>query len=300
MCIRDRDKEEDPLLSEYQPVDCDDDPEFQLWKSRNIETQKQEGFHNVQIKLILGDFSILQARSLAKIAEDFAGGKLVATVNQNLMIPWVKENAFGNLFTELKKINLHKAGTEEIRDITCCPGSETCNLGITASRGLVDSLNKDMENGFKPSKDLDHITIKASGCPNSCGQHHIANIGFHGAAMKAPSGEQIPAYELFLGGNYGGVSVDKTAIGQRIPRRKIPSKQVPRLLRMMLAYYQENRHSKEIFNEFVSRVGNEPFENMIDVCADIPSLNGDSQDVYMDWEKSIAYKLERGEGECSV
>ena len=131
------DKEEDPILSEYKPVDCDDDPEFQLWQNRNIETQKQEGFHNVQIKLILGDFSILQAKSLANMAENFAGSKLVATVNQNLMIPWVKENAFGNLFTELKKINLHKAGTEEIRDITCCPGSETCNLGIKIGRAHV-------------------------------------------------------------------------------------------------------------------------------------------------------------------
>ena len=118
--------------------------------------------------------------------------------------------------------------------------------------------------------------------------------------MKAPSGEQIPAYELFLGGNYGGVSSDDTAIGQRIPRRKVPSKQVPRLLRMILSYYQENRLNNEIFNKFVRRVGNGPFEKMIDVCADIPSLNGDSQDVYMDWEKSIVYKLERGEGECSV
>ncbi|MDG1928722.1 MAG: nitrite/sulfite reductase, partial [Nitrospinaceae bacterium] len=161
------DKEEDPLQSEYKPIDCDGDPEFQLWKNRNIETQKQDGFHNVQIKLILGDFSILQAKSLANMAENFAGSKLVATVNQNLMIPWVKENAFGNLFTELKKINLHKAGTEEIRDITCCPGSETCNLGITASRGLVQELNKEMETGFETTKDLDHVSIKASGCPNS-------------------------------------------------------------------------------------------------------------------------------------
>ena len=85
--------------------------------------------------------SIRRAKSVANMAEKFAGSKLVATVNQSLMIPWVKENAFGNLFTELKKISRHKAGTEEIRDITCCPGSETYNLGITASRGLVVSLN---------------------------------------------------------------------------------------------------------------------------------------------------------------
>ena len=287
------DKEEDPLLSEYQPVDCDDDPEFQLWKSRNIETQKQKGFHNVQIKLILGDFSILQARSLAKIAEDFAGGKLVATVNQNLMIPWVKENAFGNIFTELKKIDLHKAGTEEIRDITCCPGSETCNLGITASRGLVDSLNKDMENGFKTSKDLDHISIKASGCPNSCGQHHIASIGFHGGAKKI-NGILTPHYEILLGGR---VSEDKVVFGTSVI--KIPAKNAPEAMKSSINDYKNNKQGEETFGEYFDRMGKGHFRELLDPLKNLPDIEL-SPESYIDYGSTEKFSLEdRGQGECA-
>ena len=287
------DKEEDPLLSEYKPIDCDDDPEFQLWKNRNIETQKQEGFHNVQIKLILGDFSILQAKSLANMAENFAGSKLVATVNQNLMIPWVKENAFGNLFTELKKINLHKAGTEEIRDITCCPGSETCNLGITASRGLVDSLNKDMENGFKPSKDLDHITIKASGCPNSCGQHHIASIGFHGGAKKL-NGILTPHYEILLGGR---VSEDKVVFGTSVI--KIPAKNAPEAMKSSINDYKNNKQGEETFGEYFDRMGKGHFRELLEPLKNLPDIEL-SPESYIDYGSTEKFSLEdRGQGECA-
>ena len=287
------DKEEDPLLSEYKPIDCDDDPEFQLWKNRNIETQKQEGFHNVQIKLILGDFSILQAKSLANMAENFAGSKLVATVNQNLMIPWVKENAFGNLFTELKKINLHKAGTEEIRDITCCPGSETCNLGITASRGLVDSLNKDMENGFKPSKDLDHITIKASGCPNSCGQHHIASIGFHGGAKKL-NGILTPHYEILLGGR---VSEDKVVFGTSVI--KIPAKNAPEAMKSSINDYKNNKQGEETFGEYFDRMGKGHFRKLLEPLKNLPDIEL-SPESYIDYGSTEKFSLEdRGQGECA-
>ena len=287
------DKEEDPLLSEYKPIDCDDDPEFQLWKNRNIETQKQDGFHNVQIKLILGDFSILQAKSLANMAENFAGSKLVATVNQNLMIPWVKENAFGNLFTELKKINLHKAGTEEIRDITCCPGSETCNLGITASRGLVDSLNKDMENGFKPSKDLDHITIKASGCPNSCGQHHIASIGFHGGAKKI-NGILTPHYEILLGGR---VSEDKVVFGTSVI--KIPAKNAPEAMKSSINDYKNNKQGEETFGEYFDRMGKSHFRELLEPLKNLPDIEL-SPESYIDYGSTEKFSLEdRGQGECA-
>ena len=287
------DEEEDPLLPEYQSVDCDNDPEFQLWKSRNIDAQKQKGFHNVQIKLVLGDFSILQARALANIAENFAGGKLVATVNQNLMIPWVKENAFGNLFTELKKIDLHKAGTEEIRDITCCPGSETCNLGITASRGLVDNLNKDMENGFKTSKDLDHISIKASGCPNSCGQHHIASIGFHGGAKKL-NGILTPHYEILLGGR---VSEDKVVFGTSVI--KIPAKNAPEAMKSCINDYKNNKQGEETFGEYFDRMGKGHFRELLEPLKNLPDIEL-SPESYIDYGSTEKFSLEdRGQGECA-
>ncbi len=287
------DAEEIPAIPEYQAVDCDSDPEFQLWKSRNIEEQKQGGFHNVQIKLILGDFTIPQARALADIAEKYAGGQLVCTVNQNLMIPWAKENAFGAFFSELKKIDLHKAGTEEIRDITCCPGSETCNLGITASRGLVEQLNKEMENGFETSKDLDHITIKASGCPNSCGQHHIASIGFHGGAKKL-NGILAPHYEILLGGR---VSEDEVVFGTSVI--KIPAKNAPEAMKVCVNDYKNNKQGSETFGEYFDRNGKGYFRELLDSLKNLPDIE-QSPESYIDFGSTEKYSLEdRGQGECA-
>ena len=285
--------EESLSFPEFQSVDCNSDRDFQLWKSRNIEAQKQDGFHNIQIKLILGDFTIPQARGLADMAESFAGGKLVATVNQNLMIPWVKEEAFGNIFSELKKIDLHKAGTEEIRDITCCPGSETCNLGITASRGLVESLNTEMEKELEISKDKDHITIKASGCPNSCGQHHIASIGFHGGAKKL-NGILTPHYEVLLGGR---VTEDKAIFGTSVI--KIPAKNAPEAMKTSIKDYKNNKQGEESFGEYFDRMGKAHFRELLDPLKTLPDIE-QSPESYIDYGSTQKFSLEdRGQGECA-
>ncbi|MBM15404.1 MAG: sulfite reductase [Nitrospina sp.] len=286
-------QEKVPNMPEYKSADCNADPEFQLWKSRNVESQKQAGFHNIQVKLILGDFSIPQARALADISKNFAGAKLVATVNQNLMIPWVKEDAFGNIFNELKKIGLHKAGTEEIRDITCCPGSETCNLGITASRGLVDTLHNEMENGFETSKDMDHITIKASGCPNSCGQHHIASIGFHGGAKKL-NGILTPHYEVLLGGR---ISEDKVVFGTSVI--KIPAKNAPKAMKSSINDYKNNKKDNETFGEYFDRMGKRHFRELLDPLKTLPNIE-QSPESYIDYGTTEKFSLEdRGQGECA-
>ena len=284
----------DPRIPEYQPNNqYDSDPEFILWKNRNIEAQKQSGFHNVQIKLILGDFDVPQARALATIAEKYAGASILCTVNQNVMIPWVKEDAFGAVYHELKNIGLHKAGTEEIRDITCCPGSETCNLGITASRGLVQELNKEMENGFEPTKDLDHVSIKASGCPNSCGQHHIASIGFHGGAKKL-NGILTPHYEILLGGR---VSEDDVVFGTSVI--KIPARNAPAATKLTLEDYKAGKQDSETFGEYFDRKGKIHFRDLLNPLKALPEIEK-SPESYVDYGSTEKFSLEdRGQGECA-
>ncbi len=284
----------DPRIPEYQPNNqYDSDPEFILWKNRNIEAQKQSGFHNVQIKLILGDFDVSQARALATIAEKYAGASILCTVNQNIMIPWVKEDALGAIYHELKNIGLHKAGTEEIRDITCCPGSETCNLGITASRGLVQELNKEMENGFEPTKDLDHVSIKASGCPNSCGQHHIASIGFHGGAKKL-NGILTPHYEILLGGR---VSEDDVVFGTSVI--KIPAKNAPAATKLTLEDYKAGKQDSETFGEYFDRKGKIHFRDLLNPLKALPEIEK-SPESYVDYGSTEKFSLEdRGQGECA-
>ncbi len=283
-----------PAIPEFEASsEFDADPEFQSWVTRNTLEQKQKGFFNVQIKLALGDFNSDQARAISTAASQFAGGKIVMTVNQNVMIPWVKKDAFGSIFGVLKKIGLHKAGTEEIRDITCCPGSETCNLGITASRGLSTELNKEMENGFPLSDDLDHISIKASGCPNSCGQHHIASIGLHGGAKKI-NGVLTPHYEIFLGGR---TSEDALTFG--IPVIKVPAKNSPSAVRKVIDTFKEEKQESESFGEFFDRKGKSYFRTLLQSFTTLKSIE-ETPLAYIDYGSEKKFSLEdRGQGECA-
>ena len=149
-------------------------------------------------------------------------------------------------------------------------------------------------------EDVQKIRIKMSGCPNGCGLHHIANIGFHGAAIKGPDGQQVPAYEVFLGGNYGGPSVEESRIGARIPKVKIPAKLAPNVLKQMVSYYKENKQSGELFNKFVDRVGTGKFEELAKAAQEQGETAAGNSDLIMDWERTNLYKVERGEGECAV
>ncbi|MFQ5671721.1 MAG: sulfurtransferase TusA family protein [Nitrospinales bacterium] len=271
----------------------DADPDFLAWKARNIQPQKQAGFFNIQIKLLLGDLTSEQARTIAQLASAYAAGTVMTTVSQNLMIPWVKEDALGAVFAELKKIGLHQAGTEELRDITCCPGSETCNLGITASRGLATELSRNVLNQYTRSNDLDPITIKTSGCPNSCGQHHIAAIGFHGGAKKI-NGILAPHYELMLGGR---ISEGQVVFGT--PVIKIPAKNVPKVVRELIDNYKKEKSEHESFVGYFDRQGKAYFANLLEPLKALPSIEEDPQ-AYIDFGSTEKYSLDdRGQGECA-
>jgi len=227
------------------------------------------------------------------MAEKYAGAMILCTVNQNLMIPWVREGAFGAIYAELKKIGLNKAGTEEIRDITCCPGSETCNLGITASRGLAQELNKQMESGIQPTKDLDHVSIKASGCPNSCGQHHIASIGFHGGAKKL-HGILTPHYEVLLGGR---ISENDVIFGTSVI--KIPAKNAPAATRLTLEDYKSGKQDNETFGQYFDRKGKIYFRDLLETLKELPGIET-SPESYIDYGSTEKFSLEdRGQGECA-
>ena len=168
-------------------------------------------------------------------------------------------------------------------------------MGITSSMGLARALSEAVEMVTSDDELTSKMHVKMSGSPNGCGQHHIADIGFHGAALKGPGG-QIPAYDLFIGGTYGD---GETKIGQRVKAR-IPTKMLPEATQKILSYYQSSRLPDEEFKDFVERIGTDPFAELLEEYKDLPELSRESIEFYMDWDKTIKYQVERGEGECMV
>ncbi|MFW6174269.1 MAG: nitrite/sulfite reductase, partial [Chloroflexota bacterium] len=274
-------------------------PEFKEWMRTNVVPQRQEGYNMVHIKLDRGDIPAHQWSQIAQVMRDFAGSRARTDIQQNLVLRWVRTESLGDLYERLKAINLADHGRHTILDVVSCPGTDSCKLGITSSMGLNKALTDFLEDYDTSDPLVNEIHIKASGCPNSCGQHHIANIGFHGAVIKGKGG-QVPAYEMFIGGSYergyddGGVDM-----GWRIKTR-VPAKKAPAALGAVLDFYKAERQEGERFNDFASRQGKDAFENLMKEFNDVGPLDREHIDNYMDWEKTTIYKLERGEGECAV
>ena len=291
------DEEENaPEVPEKFSPEPEGDSRYDLWKKTNVVSQKQAGFNLVYVRVERGDIYAAQWPILADISRDFAGGRARIDQQQNLVFRWVRTESLYDVYKALCEIDLGSAGRETIRDIVTCPGTDSCKLGITSSMGLNKALGEALDTMDLSDADVSSLHIKASGCPNSCGQHHIANIGFHGAVMKGPGG-QVPAYELFLAGDSSG---EQIRVGHRIKAR-IPAKKAAVAMKAVLNIYTEKRKNGEKFNDFVDRVGTQPFEDLLgSFKTEIGPLDRENINTYMDWGKTVLYKLERGEGECAV
>lgn len=295
-------KETPPALIPNSTNGHDHGPDYAKWYNTNVEAQKQDGYYVVHVKPDRGNISASQFHALAIIMEKYTGGRARVSQEQNLLLRFIPEHMLHDVFDELTKIGLAEADANSISNVVSCPGTDSCKLGITSSMGLAGAIKEEIDswNGLTQDEGVNDIRIKMSGCPNGCGLHHIANIGFHGAATKGPDGEQIPAYEMFLGGNYGDVNVQDSRIGTRIPRIKIPAKSVPGVLKQVVSYYKDNRSDGEKFNQFLDRVGLEEVTEVAQNAEQAIANATPGSDLYVDWERTNIYKLERGEGECAV
>jgi sulfite reductase beta subunit-like hemoprotein len=277
--------------------------EYNYWRETNVAAQQQEGYCVVYVKPIRGDLSPEQFRGLADIVRNLTGGHARSTQEQNLTLRWVPEDSLHDVWEALQKLDLAEPGAHTITNVVSCPGTDSCKLGITSSMGLAKAVREELGswNGLLKDEQVQKIRIKMSGCPNGCGLHHIANIGFHGAALKGPDGQQLPAYELFLGGNYGDNRVEDSRVGTRIPRVKVPAKAAPSVLKTIVTYYKDNRADEsERFNQFLDRVGLEELTEVALAAEESAKVAAPGSDMYVDWERTNQYKLERGEGECAV
>lgn len=264
---------------------------FALWKRTNVLKQKQPGYAAVTIKLPMGDITVPQMYVVADLAEAYSNGNLRTTINQNLIIRWLPESRLEDLYTELVRYGLGEPGAELVEDIIACPGTDTCGLGITSSKGLARALAELFPPGRVP-EDLKGTNVKISGCHNSCAQHHIATIGLHGVGKRL--GDHVaPVYELHLGGKVNGTA----AIGQMIV--KLPAKNVPAAIAHLLAIYRRDRQSGENLQAFIERAGRAKLKDELIPYSMLPTFEEDSS-YYYDWEAEGKFTTEDlGPGECA-
>ncbi len=233
---------------------------YELWRRTNVVPQKQAGFSTAFIRLPMGDITSSQMLAVADLIDEFSNGNIRTTIQQNLCVRWVPNEKVQGLHQRLVAVNLGDPGAELVEDIIACPGTDTCGLGITSSKGLARALAEVFPAGKVP-EDLRNESVKISGCHNSCAQHHISTIGLHGVGKRM--GEHFaPHYELHLGGRIDGVP----KIGQMTV--KLPAKNVPAAVSHLLDFWRQNRRDGERLLDFIERTGKAKLKEEL-----IPSLH---------------------------
>jgi len=283
-----------PALAQYASPNGDAD-EFERFKRDNVRPQRQEGFNAIEIKVFRGDLTPEQLRALATITREHSGGFARTTIGQNLVLRWVRDEAVYSVWEALKSLDLGDPGAQTIVDNVSCPGTDSCKLGITSSMGLNRAINDRLLEMDISDELTRQIHIKNSGCPNGCGQHHIANIGFYGAAIKVGD-HQIPAYIPHVAGHF---EKGEVAYGQRLKLR-LPAKRVPEAIERWLRMYEAERTDGEVFNDYVARVGTERFEKEVKELSLPVEFSLETMNTFMDWDRNQPFEVIRGEGECAV
>jgi len=269
--------------------------EFERFRAANVREQKQQGFVTVEVKITRGDLSPEQFRGLAQIMRDFAGGYARSTVQQNLVLRWVREECVYDVWRALSALGLGDPGSREINDVVSCPGTDSCKLGITSSMGLNEAVQERIEAMNITDELTRKLNIKISGCPNGCGQHHVASIGFTGASIKV--GEHtIPAYIPLVGGVFEGGDVE---FGTRLKLR-LPSKRVPEAIERWIKQYEANRENGEEWNEYLARIGTAELEAQVKDLSMPVDFGLETMNTFIDWKRDVPFEVIRGEGECAV
>jgi sulfite reductase beta subunit-like hemoprotein len=268
-------------------------PDFNRWVQTNVQKQKQPGFVAVEVTVPLGNLSPEQFRGLAAVMRRFAGGNARTQQNQNLVLRWVHEASLPALHSALKELGLGDPDAELLADTVACPGTDSCKMGITSSQGVGGAISDAAKEWKIDDPLVQKISVKASGCPNGCGQHHLASIGLQGSSFSA-NNATIPCFDIFLG---GGGYIGGGKYGTRVAR--VPSKRAPEAIRKIIQHYQDNRSEGEEFVAFVDRVGPKTFDPLLDEFKEVGPVHQDI-DMYMDWGKDELFTVVRGEGECAV
>jgi sulfite reductase (ferredoxin) len=266
---------------------------FEIWKTTNTFEQKQQGKFGVYIRVPLGNISSVVSRSIIEKLNGFVGDDIRVTINQGLFLRNVPAANLAYVFNVLESEGLAAFGANSVANITACPGTDTCNLAISDSVSITYELEKVIDQEFPDLVKNNDFKIKISGCMNSCGQHGMANIGFHGSSLKDVNKNVLPALQVLLGGGASGDGFGRAA--EKVI--KVPSKRGPQVLRYIFSDYQENGLEGEYFNNYFDRKGKNYFYELLKPLASLDAL---VQSDFIDWGQEVAFETAIGVGECAA
>jgi len=280
-----------PAEQQFSEVAISNPLGYEQWLATNIFEQKQKGFYGVYIKVRTGDIPTEKARKLVALLQPIAGDEIRVTQNQGLLLKYIRKEAFPTLYNGLAELGMADPGFDSVADVTTCPGTDTCNLGISNSMTFARVLEDLIYNEYEDLIYNRDIKIKISGCMNSCGQHSMAHIGFHGSSLKAGA-KVLPSMQVMLGGGVVGDGVGRA--GDRVI--KIPAKRATQVLRDLLDDYKANSIENELFNDYYDRQGKDYFYQMLKPLADLTNLTDED---FVDWGHVESYEKAIGVGECA-
>jgi sulfite reductase beta subunit-like hemoprotein len=248
--------------------------DYKQWLKLNTWPQKQKGFHYAIVKLTLGDVTWQQWHQLADLVTELGNGSLRTSNDQNLLIPFIPSAKLVDFYTKLNAIGLADLGPDLIGDVTSCPGADTCNLGLVSSRGLGAKLTGVLDYGDQINHGLEGTHIKISGCPNSCGQHHIGTFGFFGNVRKV-DGKDSPHFQMLIG---GGIADSGATFGRVVGR--VPSRRAHLAVAAFVAKYRAERQGDETLEAWLRKldiaVAKKVIEPFAEVLSNDPELFKDN------------------------
>jgi sulfite reductase beta subunit-like hemoprotein len=290
--VRDAEDFKETPLKQAGSLPTPTEEPFARWLKANTRPQKQPGYVTVTVALPLGDITTNQLRSLADTVRRYTMETIRTTVEQNFAIRWVSQSDLPAIYKELNAVGLADAWAGTIVDIVSCPGTDTCKLGISSSRGLAGELRQRLvEKSFQMDEAVQSLHIKISGCFNSCGQHHVADIGFYGVSRKI-AGYAVPHFQVVLGGQW-----EQNAGSYGLPVVAVPSKNIPAVVVRLTERYMADRTSGESFKGFITRIGKAQLKSLLEDLTRPPA--GD-RSYFSDWGDPREYSLgDMGTGECA-
>ncbi len=282
-----------PNFPPHAPVQASEpsSPGYLKWAASSVVDQNQEGYISVYVRLELGDMTSTQMRGLGALLVRFGNGTVRFTIDQNIVVPWVDRRSLPALFSALSSLDLARLDIHTAKDATSCPGAETCNLAVTGSRALASAIGARLEREDTGAMGAFKKTIvKVSGCPNSCGQHHIADLGYHGGAKRVGD-KAYPIYQLHLG---GGVDESGARFGRQVV--KIFARRVPEATVRLLALYDQDKKVDEIPTQFFARLDAKRVQEVLGTLLTDPP----TPEELLDLGEDKGFIVHTGDGECAA